>query len=43
MHYETSAFPVALPGTPEEFREHLSEVAPCTVVHVMAPGDDLAS
>jgi L-ascorbate metabolism protein UlaG (beta-lactamase superfamily) len=43
MHYGTSPFPVALPGTPEEFREHLSEVAPGTVVHVMAPGDDLAS
>jgi L-ascorbate metabolism protein UlaG (beta-lactamase superfamily) len=44
MHYGTSPFPLALPGTPpEEFREHLSEVASGTVVHVKAPGDDLAS
>jgi hypothetical protein len=43
MHYGTSPFPVPLPGTPEELQEHLSNIAPETVVHVMAPGDDLAS
>ncbi len=43
MHYGTSPFPVPLPGTPEELREHLSNIAPETAVHVMAPGDDLAS
>ena len=43
MHYGTTPFPVPLPGTPEEFQEHLSKVAPETVVHVMAPGDDLPS
>ncbi len=43
MHYGTTPFVVPLPGTPEELQEHLSKVAPDTVVHVMAPGDDLAS
>ena len=43
MHYGTSPFPVPLPGTPEELQEHLSNIAPETVVHVVAPGDDLAS
>src|SRR5919107_1125966 len=42
MHYGTSPFPVPLPGTPEELQEHLSNIAPETVVHVVAPGDDLA-
>jgi L-ascorbate metabolism protein UlaG (beta-lactamase superfamily) len=40
IHYGTFPF---LPGTPEEFREHVNEVAPGTTVHVMQPGDDLAS
>lgn len=40
IHYGTFPF---LPGTPEEFQEHLSKLAPDTVVHVMKPGDDLAS
>jgi L-ascorbate metabolism protein UlaG (beta-lactamase superfamily) len=40
IHYGT--FPW-LPGTPEEFREHVNEIAPSTTVHVMQPGDDLAS
>ena len=43
IHYGTSPFPVPLPGTPEEFQEHLSKIAPGPVMHVMAPGDDLAS
>jgi L-ascorbate metabolism protein UlaG (beta-lactamase superfamily) len=40
IHYGTFPF---LPGTPEEFQEHLSTLAPTAVVHVMKPGDDLAS
>ena len=40
IHYGTFPF---LPGTPEEFQEHLSKLAPGAVVHVMEPGDDLAS
>jgi L-ascorbate metabolism protein UlaG (beta-lactamase superfamily) len=40
IHY--GAFPFD-PGTPEEFREHVNEVAPGTTVHVMKPGEDLAS
>jgi L-ascorbate metabolism protein UlaG (beta-lactamase superfamily) len=40
IHYGTFPF---VPGTPEEFKEHLDEVAPGTIVHVMKPGDDLAS
>ena len=40
IHYGTFPF---LPGTPEEFQEHLSTLAPYAVVHVMNPGDDLAS
>jgi L-ascorbate metabolism protein UlaG (beta-lactamase superfamily) len=40
IHYGTFPF---VPGTPEEFKEHLNEVAPGTIVHVMKPGDDLAS
>ena len=40
IHYGTFPF---LPGTPEEFQEHLSKLAPDAVVHVMKPGDDLAS
>jgi L-ascorbate metabolism protein UlaG (beta-lactamase superfamily) len=40
IHYGTFPF---LPGTPEEFQEHLNQIAPNTTVHVMQPGDDLAS
>ena len=40
IHYQTFPF---LPGTPEEFQEHVNKVAPGTTVHVMQPGDDLAS
>ena len=40
IHYGTFPF---LPGTPEEFQNHLSNIAPGTVTHVMQPGDDLAS
>jgi len=40
IHYGTFPF---LPGTPEEFGQHVNEVAPGTTVHVMQPGDDLAS
>ena len=40
IHYGTFPF---VPGTPEEFQKHLNEVAPNTTVHVMKPGDDLAS
>src|ERR671913_1390949 len=40
IHYGTFPF---LPGTPEEFQNHLSNIAPGAVAHVMQPGDDLAS
>ncbi len=40
IHYGTFDF---LPGTPEEFQEHASTLAPDLKVHVMKPGDDLAS
>lgn len=40
IHYGTFPF---LPGTPEEFQEHLSGIAPGVTSHVMKPGDDLAS
>jgi L-ascorbate metabolism protein UlaG (beta-lactamase superfamily) len=40
IHYGTFPF---LPGTPEEFQKHLNEISPGTSVHVMKPGDDLAS
>src|SRR3712207_6297136 len=40
IHYGTFPF---VPGTPEEFQQHINEVAPGTTVHVMQPGDDLAS
>jgi L-ascorbate metabolism protein UlaG (beta-lactamase superfamily) len=39
IHYGTFPF---LPGTPEEFQEHLSKLAPSAVVHVMEPGDELS-
>ena len=40
IHYQTFPF---LPGTAEEFQKHVNQVAPGTSVHVMKPGDDLAS
>jgi L-ascorbate metabolism protein UlaG (beta-lactamase superfamily) len=40
IHYQTFPF---LPGTPEEYEQHVNEVAPGTVVHVMKPGDELTS
>jgi L-ascorbate metabolism protein UlaG (beta-lactamase superfamily) len=40
IHYQTFPF---LPGTPEEFQQHVSEVAPGVTVHIMQPGGDLAS
>jgi hypothetical protein len=30
-------------GTPEKFQELVAEIAPNATVHVMEPGDDLAS
>ena len=42
IHYGTLPV-VPGPGTPEEFREEISSVAPGTTVHVMQPGDDLSS
>jgi L-ascorbate metabolism protein UlaG (beta-lactamase superfamily) len=40
IHYGTFPF---LTGTPEEFQDHLSRIAPDAIVHVMQPGEDLAS
>ena len=40
IHYGTFPF---LPGTPEEFKEHVSKLVPSLNVHVMQPGDELAS
>jgi L-ascorbate metabolism protein UlaG (beta-lactamase superfamily) len=40
IHYGTFPF---LPGTPEEFQEHVNEIAPGTTVHVMQPGEELSS
>ena len=42
MHYSPDVLPV-FTGTPEKLREHLGEIAPSVTVHVMEPGDDLAS
>jgi len=42
MHYSTDVMPI-FTGTPEKFSEHLDKIAPGTNVHVMEPGDDLAS
>ena len=42
MHYSTDVMPL-FTGGPEEFQEHLSKLAPDTVVHVMEPGDELSS
>src|SRR3712207_1049228 len=40
IHYGTFPF---VSGTPEEFQRHVREVAPGVTVHVMKPGDALAS
>jgi L-ascorbate metabolism protein UlaG (beta-lactamase superfamily) len=40
IHYQTFPF---TPGTAEEFQQHVNEVAPGVIVHVMKPGDELAS
>ena len=40
IHYGTFPF---VPGTVEEFQEHMSEIAPDTTVHVMQPGEELSS
>jgi len=42
MHYGTDVMPI-FTGTPEKFKEHLDEISPSTTMHVMEPGDDLAS
>jgi L-ascorbate metabolism protein UlaG (beta-lactamase superfamily) len=40
IHYGTFPF---VPGTPEQFQQHLSEIAPDVNVHVMKPGEELTS
>jgi L-ascorbate metabolism protein UlaG (beta-lactamase superfamily) len=40
MHYGTFPF---VPGTPDEFENHLSDLGVNTQVHVMEPGDRLSS
>ena len=40
IHYGTFPF---VPGTAEEFQEHVSRIAPDTTVHVMQPGEELSS
>ena len=40
IHYGTFPF---VPGTPEEYQQHVNEIAPGTTVHVMQPGDELSS
>jgi L-ascorbate metabolism protein UlaG (beta-lactamase superfamily) len=40
IHYGTFPF---LPGTSEEFQEHVSALVPDLKVHVMKPGEELSS
>ncbi len=40
IHYGTFPF---VPGTAEEFQEHVSAISPDTTVHVMQPGEELSS
>ena len=40
IHYGTFPF---VPGTPEEFQQHLAQIAPSVSVHVMKPDEDLDS
>lgn len=42
MHYSTEVMPI-FTGTPEAFQEQAAKIAPNVNVHVMNPGDDLAS
>ncbi len=42
MHYSPEVMPI-FTGTPEKFGEHVAEIAPGVNVHVLEPGDDLAS
>ena len=42
IHYSTDIMPL-LSGTPEDARERMNVIAPGTIVHVMEPGDELAS
>ena len=42
IHYDPAVLPV-FTGTPEEFQKHLNQIAPGVTMHVMQPGDDLAS
>ncbi len=42
IHYSTDIMPI-FTGTPEKFQQHAAEIAPNTNIHVMQPGEDLAS
>jgi len=42
MHYSQEVMPF-FTGTPEKLQEHVGELAPGVVVHVMQPGEELAS
>jgi len=42
MHYSTDVMPF-FTGTPEKFQALLATIAPNVTVHVMKPGDELAS
>ena len=42
IHYSPDVLPL-FTGTPEEFQKQLSSIAPDATMHVMNPGDDLAS
>lgn len=42
IHYSTDVLPL-FTGTPEEFQQQASKIAPSLTVHTMQPGDDLAS
>jgi L-ascorbate metabolism protein UlaG (beta-lactamase superfamily) len=42
IHYSPDVVPL-FTGTPEEFQRQLSSIAPDATMHVMNPGDDLAS
>ncbi len=42
IHYSPEVLPI-FTGTPEDFQKRLNDIAPGATVHVMQPGDDLAS
>lgn len=42
IHYSPDVLPL-FTGTPDDLKEHLSDIAPNVQVHVMEPGNDLAS